>query len=190
MRKIQLCLCCLLTILISNGCSSKKDTVTLEKYSMTSTSLGFDTVVMFTAYAKDEHTYKQYEQILQDEFKRYDKLFDKYHNYDGINNIKTINDHAGDKPIKVDEPIMELLKQSKEYDALSNHQFSVTMRAKPLKKIQRTQPSLLRKPCNRQTPIRDGNMLNWMKKQAQSILTIHIHSLMLAQLPTDMLLKK
>ena len=69
---------------------------------MTSTSLGFDTVVMFTAYAKDEHTYKQYEQILQDEFKRYDKLFDKYHNYDGINNIKTINDHAGDKPIKVD----------------------------------------------------------------------------------------
>ena len=54
MRKIQLCLCCLLTILISNGCSSKKDTVTLEKYSMTSTSLGFDTVVMFTAYAKDE----------------------------------------------------------------------------------------------------------------------------------------
>ena len=50
MRKIQLCLCCLLTILISNGCSSKKDTVTLEKYSMTSTSLGFDTVVMFTAY--------------------------------------------------------------------------------------------------------------------------------------------
>ena len=129
MRKIQLCLCCLLTILISNGCSSKKDTVTLEKYSMTSTSLGFDTVVMFTAYAKDEHTYKQYEQILQDEFKRYDKLFDKYHNYDGINNIKTINDHAGDKPIKVDEPIMELLKQSKEYDALSNHQFSVTMGA-------------------------------------------------------------
>ena len=96
---------------------------------MTSTSLGFDTVVMFTAYAKDEHTYKQYEQILQDEFKRYDKLFDKYHNYDGINNIKTINDHAGDKPIKVDEPIMELLKQSKEYDALSNHQFSVTMGA-------------------------------------------------------------
>ena len=59
-----------------------------------------------------------------------------------------------------------------------------------LKKIQKTQPSLLRKPCNRQTPIRDGNMLNWMKKQAQSILTIHIHSLMLAQLQKDMLLKK
>ena len=35
---------------------------------------------------------------------------DIYHDYEGMNNIKTINDNAGIQPVKVDEEIIELLK--------------------------------------------------------------------------------
>lgn len=96
---------------------------------MTSTSLGFDTVIMFTAYAENEQTYKQYENILKEEFIFYDKLFDKYNSYEGINNIKTINDNAGKKAVKVDTAILDLLSLAKAYDDLTHHQFSVTMGA-------------------------------------------------------------
>ena len=36
--------------------------------------------------------------------------YDIYHDYEGMNNIKTINDNAGIQPVKVDEEIIELLK--------------------------------------------------------------------------------
>ena len=49
-------------------------------------------------------------------------------NYD-INNIKTINDNAGIKPVKVDQEIIDLLNLSKEYSEISNHQFNVTLGA-------------------------------------------------------------
>lgn len=121
MKKI---LCVLIALLTLSGCGS-----TLKKYSMTSTSLGFDTVVSFTAYTENEATFKKYENQLKTEFLRFSKLFDKYENYDGINNIKTINDQAGSKPVKVDPVIIELLKESQEYDEWTNHRFDVTMGA-------------------------------------------------------------
>ncbi|GHU88368.1 hypothetical protein FACS1894202_04320 [Clostridia bacterium] len=38
-----------------------------------------------------------------------DRLFDIYNNYDGINNLKTINDNAGIAPVTVDPMITDLL---------------------------------------------------------------------------------
>lgn len=121
MKKILIPLCCSLLVLVS-GCSSS-----LKKYSMTATDLGFDTVVSFTAYTENEATFQQYNKLLQEEFKRYDQLFDKYNSYEGISNIKTINDAASEKAVKVDSEIIELLEESKRYDELSNHQFNITM---------------------------------------------------------------
>lgn len=123
MKKYILLLCSLFLITVS-GCGSS-----LKKYSMTATDLGFDTVVSFIAYADNEATFNQYSAFVKEEFKRYDKLFDKYHSYQNINNIKTINDNAGIKPVSVDEELIALLKQSKTYDTLTNHQFDVTMGA-------------------------------------------------------------
>ncbi len=124
--KKTLLYCCLSSLLFS-GCTTKKDGSELQQYSMTSTTLGFDTVITFTAYTKDESTFKNYESILMKDFKYYDQLFDKYHSYDTINNIKTINDQAGQKPVKVENDIFELLSLAKEFDSISNHKFSVTM---------------------------------------------------------------
>lgn len=40
----------------------------------------------------------------------YHALYDVYHEYSGINNLKTVNDKAGIEPVKVDARIIELLK--------------------------------------------------------------------------------
>lgn len=77
----------------------------------------FDTVTTILGYAKDEETFSEYAQMIYDNLKEYHELYDIYNDYDGINNIKTINDNAGIAPVKVDQRIIDLLKFSREaYD--------------------------------------------------------------------------
>ena len=57
----------------------------------------------------------------------YHQLFDIYNDYEGINNIKTVNDNAGIMPVKVDDAIIELLKTCKEYYELTDGAVNVTM---------------------------------------------------------------
>lgn len=45
----------------------------------------------------------------------YHRLFDIYHDYEGINNLKTVNDQAGIAPVTVDPAIIELLLDCKNY---------------------------------------------------------------------------
>lgn len=117
-------ICVILGAFLLTGCGSS-----LQKYSSTATNLGFDTVVSLTGYTENEATFNTYDDLMRKEFLRYDKLFDKYNSYDGINNIKTINDNAGIKPVKVDKSIIELLKMSKQYADITNNQFNITMGA-------------------------------------------------------------
>lgn len=120
MKKI---LSILLGALLLSGCSEKA----LHKYSMTATDIGFDTVVSFNAYTENEAAFNSYSAELKKQFRYYDRLFDKYNSYDGVNNIKTINDNAGKQPVKVEPVIIDLLKLAKAYDTISDHQFDITM---------------------------------------------------------------
>jgi thiamine biosynthesis lipoprotein len=75
----------------------------------------FDTDVIVMAYAQSDAQFNELSNIVHDEFLKMHQLCDIYHDYDGINNIKTINDNAGVKPVKVDSHIIELIKLSKEW---------------------------------------------------------------------------
>ena len=88
---------------------------------------GFDTVISLIAYADDETQFNEYFDLVRSEFKRYNALFDKYNDYEGVNNIKTINDNAGIQPVKVDADILEMLELSKQFSELSNNKFDITM---------------------------------------------------------------
>ena len=59
----------------------------------------------------------------------YNQLFDIYNDYDGINNLKTVNDNAGIKPVKVDKPIIDMLHMAKAFYDYSNGEFDITMGA-------------------------------------------------------------
>lgn len=74
----------------------------------------FDTVTQIVAYTKNKAEFQQQAKMMKADAERYHQLFDIYNNYEGINNIKTINDHAGKGPVQVDKEIIDLLLFSKE----------------------------------------------------------------------------
>ncbi|MDR3255456.1 MAG: FAD:protein FMN transferase [Synergistaceae bacterium] len=69
----------------------------------------FDTLVTFTAFARDEAEFERYSKIVHDEMNRLHKLFDIYGDYEGIPNMKTINDMAGLAPVEIDQSVIEFL---------------------------------------------------------------------------------
>ncbi|SFQ14863.1 thiamine biosynthesis lipoprotein [Lachnospiraceae bacterium XBB1006] len=97
-----------------------------ERYSVSYTDV-FDTVTQFSGYAKSQKDFQEEVEVLHQELLRYHQLFDIYHNYLGINNIKTINDEAGKKPVKVDKALFELLKLSKEMYTLTDGKTNIAM---------------------------------------------------------------
>lgn len=74
----------------------------------------FDTVTKMVAYSPSKEVFADYAQQLYDRVEVYHRLYDIYNDYEGINNIKTINDNAGIAPVKVDQKIIDLLLFSKE----------------------------------------------------------------------------
>lgn len=74
----------------------------------------FDTVTSITIYAKNEAEFETYKNLAEDTMKKYHELFDIYDDYEGVNNIKTINDNAGIKPVTVDPELIDLLEFSKQ----------------------------------------------------------------------------
>ena len=70
----------------------------------------FDTQTQIIGYASSKEQFSEQMSLIKDKFQYYNDLYDIYHDYEGMNNIKTINDNAGIQPVKVDEEIIELLK--------------------------------------------------------------------------------
>jgi len=70
----------------------------------------FDTITTYITYSKSEEDFEKQCALIKEKLDYYDHLFDKYNSYDGISNIKTINDNAGIKPVEVDQPIIDLIE--------------------------------------------------------------------------------
>lgn len=83
----------------------------LSRY--TSRFLGvFDTVSSFVGLAADEDEFTVYADLVREELEHYHKLFDTFKSYDGVNNLKTVNDQAGIEPVEVDPVIIKLMDQA------------------------------------------------------------------------------
>lgn len=122
MKKIGIVL---LLVISLAGCTSK----TQKQYSKTTLTAGFDTSITLLASADSQEEFDDYFQLMINEFTTYNKFFDKYNSYEGINNIKTINDQAGIEAVKVDPIIMEMMILSKEIYTVSDEFFDITMGA-------------------------------------------------------------
>lgn len=124
MKKLGLILLCMLCLV---GCKTTKTDETYNRYDASSTSIGFDTLISLTAYTQDEAEFKEYYSLLANQLTYYHQLFDKYNDYDGLNNVKTINDNAGKAKVKVDQSLIDMLKCAKVYSEISNNAFDITM---------------------------------------------------------------
>lgn len=105
----------LMALLILTGCAPRKEPA--RNYVASFLNL-FDTVTVVTGYAGSEEEFRAVATALQDDLLYYHQLFDIYHTYEGINNLKTLNDSAGGEEVEVEKPIIDLLLLCREiYDA-------------------------------------------------------------------------
>ena len=78
----------------------------------------FDTVTQVQGYAESQEAWNEQMTRLHQDLTRYHQLFDIYNDYEGMNNLKTVNDQAGVAPVEVDGDIIRLLRECREfYDA-------------------------------------------------------------------------
>lgn len=122
--KLKKLLTVILCIFILSACTTENK---LQKYTRDTLNAGFDTYINLTAYCEDEETFENYFNILQKEFNYYNQLFDIYNSYEGVNNIKTINDNAGISPVKVDKDLIDLIKFSKTYAKYTKNQLNIAL---------------------------------------------------------------
>lgn len=116
----------IISLLISISACSNESNSGYTKYSYE--FLGtFDTVIQIMGYAKNADEFEVMAEICKDRFIELNKLYDIYHDYDGINNIKSINDNAGIKPVEVQQEIIDLLVFSKEWHGKTNGKCNIAM---------------------------------------------------------------
>ncbi len=74
----------------------------------------FDTITEIAIYDKlSKAEEEKMRELIDERLTYYHRIFDIYHNYDGINNAKTINDNAGNgEPIEVPEELYNLIQAS------------------------------------------------------------------------------
>ena len=87
----------------------------------------FDTVTQIVAYRETKAEFEKLSGDIHDELLIYHQLYDIYKNYDGIANMKTINDSAGKAPVKVDRKIIDLLLFSKEMYQKTNGKVNIAL---------------------------------------------------------------
>ena len=87
----------------------------------------FDTVTTVTGVGMDEVDFQQAAEKIHETLLHYHQLFDIYNDYEGLNNLKTVNDSAGLSPVRVDGDIIRLLLDCRDYYELTDHAVNVAM---------------------------------------------------------------
>ena len=113
-------------LVLLTGCSTPVPDAGAQQYTATFLTL-FDTVTTIIGRESSEEAFQEKTQAIHDDLLRYHELFDIYNDYDGVNNLKTVNDNAGIAPVQVDTAILDFLKDCKEYYDLSGGRVNVMM---------------------------------------------------------------
>ena len=111
----------LVLILLLSGCSPAPKQYTATYFTL------FDTVTTIIGTAESEEAFRQDAQRAYERLERYHKLFDIYNEYEGMNNLKTVNDYAGIAPATVDPDIINLLQICKIYHDITDGKVNVAM---------------------------------------------------------------
>ena len=113
-------------LLLLSGCSVSPKEPERKQYNATFLTL-FDTVTTVVTRSENEDTFRQAAQKVHDDLLVYHQLFDIYNSYEGITNLKDINDAAGTAPVKVDRIIIDLLLDCRKYYELTDGRVNAAM---------------------------------------------------------------
>ena len=96
-----------------------------KQYSATFLTV-FDTVTTILGRDESEAAFTEKAQAVHDDLLFYHQLFDIYQEYEGLNNLKTVNDHPGEA-IEVDRAVIDLLLDCKRYYELTGGRVNAAM---------------------------------------------------------------
>jgi len=113
-------------LLFTVGCSREEPAAEQKRFTATFLTL-FDTVTTIVGFAESEEAFQETAQKIHDDLLEYHRLFDIYNDYDGISNLKTVNDRAGIEPVEVDGRIIDLLLDCKDYYEATDGKVNVAM---------------------------------------------------------------
>lgn len=113
-------------LLVVAGLNQKQEDSALARYQASFLDV-FDTKTDIIGYSTSEEEFTKQVSLLKEKLEYYHKLYDIYNNYEGINNIKTINDNAGIAPVQVNQDIIDLLLFSQEMYEKTNGQMNIAM---------------------------------------------------------------
>ncbi len=94
-----------------------------KQYTATFLTL-FDTVTTVVGKAESEAAFQEKVKPLHDDLEKYHRLFDIYNTYEGLVNLKTVNDTAGNAPVKVDPILLDLIADCKTYYTVTGGKFN------------------------------------------------------------------
>ena len=112
----------LAAVLLLSGCAAKQPESRQAVYLDV-----FDTVTTVAAVGMDEADFQQAAEEIHKTLLSYHRLFDIYNDYEGLNNLKTVNDHAGIAPVTVDGEIIRLRLDCRDYYERTDHAVNVAM---------------------------------------------------------------
>lgn len=124
-RLAAFCVAMLIFATLVPSCSCRK----LSEYTRHSDVMTdyFNTLITLVAYTKTQEEFDGYFQQAEARFAELHKLYDIYSNYEGINNIKTVNDQAGLKPVAVPNDLLNLVKLAKEWTLSGDRKMNIAL---------------------------------------------------------------
>ena len=116
-------LAAVLSLSLLVGCKPKKE---LTRYTTIFYDV-FDTVTQVIAYCESEEEFNTQMQALHQDLIVYNQLYDIYNDYDGVVNVKTINENAGKAPVQVDDRILSMLELARQMYELTGGKINIAM---------------------------------------------------------------
>lgn len=115
---------CIFLIVAATFILSACNSESLNRYEAESLDF-FDTSIRVISYTENEESFKEILDFVYQDIKEYHQLSDIYNSYEGVNNLKTINDNAGIAAVKVDKKLIDMLLFCKDIYALTDGKVNI-----------------------------------------------------------------
>ena len=133
--------CSLAMTMILSGCGENqeqgqgengkvdKETVQNAEYQRYQVQIlgAFDTVIQIMGYTQTQEEFEVYAGMAKERFTELNQLFDRFTLYEGMNNVKTINDNAGIAPVVVDPVMIDLIEFSIDWYHTTDGKVNIAM---------------------------------------------------------------
>ena len=109
---------------LAAACEELRTGTAIGAYCIESVSYETEQVI---AYCESEEEFTKQMEALHADLISYNQLYDIYNDYDGVVNVKTINDNAGKAPVQVDDRILSMLELARQMYDTTNGKLNVAM---------------------------------------------------------------